>query len=481
MAGKPELYVPLCDTTVSLNCGRVSRRELLARGAMGLGGLLLGSQLLAAPKTSDKKAAGRKPSGDKPEGDAAASAPRKAKAKAVIQIWLSGGPPHTDTFDPKPDSGSDYTGPLNKAIETNVKGMRIGQLLPELAKLGDKYSLIRSMTHGQNGHETAAYMVQTGRMPGGRLVYPAVGAVVTAFKGFEKEAGGGLIPPYIVLTQPQGRFSESGFMGIKYKPFATGGDPNASRFAVEGIVAPGISDEEQAHRRELLDQSDFLGMALKDNPDVTTAREAEKAAYDLIIGDAGKVFDLSTEKDELRLKYGRNTFGQSCLAARRLIEKGVKYVTINQFVWDTHKEHFPAMNRHLPNLDKGLASLIADLSERGLLESTIVWCCGEFGRTPKVAWESPWNGGRHHFGAVFSVLVAGGGFQGGQVVGASDSTGESVQDRPVYPGDLIGSLYELLGIDPDANLPHPMNEIVKATPSPEEGLKLAGRLKEIMG
>ena len=213
---------------------------------------------------------------------------------------------------------------------------------------------------------------------------------------------------------------------------------------------------------------------------MVAAREAEKQAYDLIIGDAGKVFDLSTEKDDLRKSYGRNTFGQSCLAARRLIEKGVKFVTINQFAWDTHKEHFQAMRRLLPNLDKGLATLLSDLSRSGLLDSTIVWCCGEFGRTPKVAWESPWNGGRHHFGAVFSAVVAGGGFKGGQVVGASDEKGENVKDRPVYPGDLIGSLYELLGIDPEANLPHPMNEIVKATPSPDEGLKLAGRLKEIM-
>jgi hypothetical protein len=335
------------------------------------------------------------------------------------------------------------------------------------------------MTHGNGGHETASYLVQTGRMPGGRIVYPAVGAVVTAFKGFESGSKS-LIPPYIVLTQPQGRFSEAGFMGIKYKPFATGGDPAAFRFAVEGIVAPDLSDDAQRSRREELARTDVLAKAIKDDPQMGAARDAEKSAYDLIIGDAGKVFDMSTEKDDLRLRYGRNTFGQSCLAARRLIEKGVKYVTINQFVWDTHKEHFQAMRRLLPNLDKGVATLLSDLSDRGLLDSTIVWCCGEFGRTPKVAWESPWNGGRHHFGDVFSVLVAGGGFKGGQVVGTSDSRAETPKDRPVYPGDLIGSLYELLGIDPDANLPHPMNEIVKATPSPEEGLKLAGRLKEIM-
>jgi len=432
---------------------------------MGLGGLLLGHRLCgAAPQTASP---------------APSAAARPAKAKAVIQIWLSGGPTPTATFDPKPDSGNDYTGPLNHPIETNVKGIRIGESLPELAKVADKYSIIRSMTHGQNGHETASYMVQTGRMPGGRLVYPAVGAVVTAFKGFQGESKS-LIPPYIVLTQPQGRFSESGFMGIKYKPFATGGDPNAMKFAVEGIIAPGVTEEQQRQRREQLDQSDALSKALQENPEVAAAKQAESEAYELIIGDAGKVFDLSTEKDDLRERYGRNTFGQSCLAARRLIEAGVKYVTINQFVWDTHKEHFQAMRRLLPNLDSGLATLLSDLADHGLLDSTIVWCGGEFGRTPKVAWESPWNGGRHHFGPVFSHVVAGGGFKGGQIVGSSDSKGETVKTRPVYPGDLIGSLYELLGIDPDANLPHPMNEIVKATPSPKEGMKLAGRLKEIM-
>ena len=286
-------------------------------------------------------------------------------------------------------------------------------MLPELAKLADKYSIIRSMTHGVFGHETASYMVQTGRMAGGRLVYPAVGAVVTAFKGFV-EGSEGLIPPYIVLTEPQGRFSEAGFMGIRYKPFATGGDPNAYRFAVEGIVAPGISDDQQRQRRDLLERVNTLGQFMEGDPQLAAAKQAKDKAYDLILGDAGKVFDLSEEKDELRLRYGRNTFGQSCLAARRLIEKGVKFVTINYNGWDTHKDHFQIMRRKLPEMDKGMATLIADLAERGLLDSTIVWWGGEFGRTPQVDWKSPWNGGRHHFGSVFSTVVAGGGFKGGR-------------------------------------------------------------------
>jgi uncharacterized protein (DUF1501 family) len=166
--------------------------------------------------------------------------------------------------------------------------------------------------------------------------------------------------------------------------------------------------------------------------------------------------------------------------ARRLVEHGVPYVTINYKGWDTHKQHFQIMRRKLPELDKGMATLLQDLAARSLLDSTIVWCSGEFGRTPRIQWESPWNGGRGHYGKAFSALVAGGGFKGGQVVGATDARGEEVTDRPVYPGDLIGSFYELLGIDHDAKLPHPEGLPVRVTPSADEGLKLAGRLTEIM-
>jgi uncharacterized protein (DUF1501 family) len=435
----------------------MSRREMLRRCLFGAAGLMLAEGW----------------------GVRAHAATRAGKAKSVIQIWMWGGPAHLDTFDPKPDAGYDYCGPLDKPIATNVDGIQIGQLLPQLAKNADKFSIIRSMTHGNNGHETAAYMVQTGRPSGGRDVFPSVGAVTSLFKGYD--AGyEGLIPPYIVLTEPQGRFSEAGFLGTRYKPFATGGDPARTPFAVEGVVAPGISAQRQKSRRSLLEQLNTLGQAMHGNASLKAFYDSEAQAYELILGDAGKLFDLSQESDELRDRYGRTTFGQSCLMARRLVEKGVPYITINYKGWDTHKQHFQIMNRKLPELDKGMATLLEDLATRGLLDSTIVWWSGEFGRTPKVQWEPPWNGGRNHFGKVFSIALAGGGFKGGHVVGSSDARGEEVKERPVYPPDVIGSIYDLLGIEAHATLPHPQGEIVRAVPGEADGVKLGGRLVEIM-
>jgi uncharacterized protein (DUF1501 family) len=249
---------------------------------------------------------------------------------------------------------------------------------------------------------------------------------------------------------------------------------------VEGVVAPGISDQRQEARRNLLHRLDTLGKVMPGDSRLEMLSQTERQAYDLILGDAGKVFDLSQEKSELRERYGRNTFGQSCLMARRLVERGVPYVTINYKGWDTHKQHFQIMRRKLPELDRGMGTLLQDLAERGLLDSTIVWWSGEFGRTPKVQWEAPWNGGRGHHGKVFSAVLAGGGFKGGHVVGASDAKGEEVKERPVYPCDVLGSIYDLLGIDASARLPHPEGLTARVTPTKEDGVTSAGRLKEIM-
>jgi hypothetical protein len=459
----------------------MSRREAVRRSALGAAGMIAAggwsSRVLAAAaeKTPEQKAAA-----ERLARDAAAKAKvKKGQTKSVIQIFLWGGMSHNDAWDPKPGTGYDYLGEFdNRFIPTNADGIKLGYLFPKLAKQADKYSLIRSMTHGNNGHETAAYLMQTGHLPGGRLAYPSVGAIFTFFK---KDRYKGLIPPYVVMLQAAGRFSEEGFLGPAYKPFATGGDPNAARFEVEGIVNRGIDDGRQRARRELVDKVNVLGYGLADVPAVAAAEGAKQQAYGLILGSGKEVFNLANEPSELRDRYGRNTFGQECLAARRMVEAGVPYVTISfPGGWDTHGNHFATMRAQCPMLDQGLATLLADLSDRGLLDSTLVWCTGEFGRTPKISWEPPWNGGRHHHGDVFTVLVAGGGFKGGRVVGASDEKGEKVKDRPVYPSDLLGSMYLLAGIDAASKLPHPWGLDAYVLDTENEGMKSAGLLEEIL-
>jgi hypothetical protein len=436
----------------------ITRREMLSSSALAAAGVMFGGSPLSAKAQAVKKA---------------------GKAKSVIQVFLWGGMSHTDTWDPKPNAGYDYTGQFNKVIPTNVDGIKLSTLFPKLAQQADKYSLIRSMTHGINGHETAAYLMQTGHTPGERLAYPCVGAVFSLMKGYT--AGyKGLIPPYVVLTKPQGRFSESGFLGSKYKPFATGGDPNAQRFEVEGVVARGISDMRQKGRRSLLRNLNSYSKSMPDNSVIQNSITAEDSAYDLILGEGKDVFDLSLETKELRKEYGLHTFGQDCLVARRLVEVGVPYVTINYpGGWDTHSNHFSTMTRQCPQLDQGLARLLQDLDERGLLESTVVWCCGEFGRSPKVDWQPPWNGGRNHYGKCNSVLIAGGGFKGGTIVGKSTERGEEPAERPVYPVDLLGSIYTIAGIDMYAKLPHPMGLEAQILPKGDK-IKSAGLLEEIM-
>jgi len=449
--------------------GGMSRREALKLGLLGTAGITLGLGALSATDALAQLV---------PAAGAATRAAPAAKAKSVIQIWMWGGPSQNDTFDPKPDAGYDYTGPLAASIPTNVDGIEINAAIPLLAQQADKYSIIRSMTHGENGHETASYVTQTGRWPG-RIVSPCAGAVVSVFRGY---AAGydGIVAPYIVLTKPQGRFSEAGFLGQQYKPFATGGNPAGSRFEVEGIVAPGITDARQNSRRDLLGSLDSFGAAAPDNPHFEALDEARESAYELILGEARDLFDLNNEADELREAYGKNTFGQSCLMARRLVEAGVPYITINYGGWDTHKQHFQAMQRKLPEMDQGFATLLTDLSDRGLLDETIVWWSGEFGRSPRILWDPPWNGGRNHYGACFSAVLAGGGFQGGAVVGASDAKAEHVVERPVYPLDLIGSIYELMGIDPEGPLPNDRGLEMQVLPFDDPSVKSGGRLREIM-
>ena len=404
-------------------------------------------------------------------------APVQAKAKSLIQIWLWGGACHLDTFDPKPNAGAEYCGPYNKALPTVADGMEICMDLPLLAQQAQHYSLIRSMTHGVNGHETASYLVQTGHRPGNE-VYPTIGAVLAHLQG-HKDNSSTMIPPYVVLTKAQGRFSEAGFLGSPAKPFVTGGNPAGQPFEVEGIIAKGITRKQQISRRNLLQNLDTLEERVGTRENLQQSQASREQAYELILGDAGKVFDLSLEKESLRQSYGMNPFGQACLAARRLVQIGVKSVTINFDGWDTHKQHFSEMKKKLPMLDMGLSTLIRDCSEQGLLDSTLIWCMGEFGRTPKIQPEAPWNGGRSHFGEAFSALLAGGGLRGGRIVGATNGTGSEVIERPVYPWDLSASIYRQFGIPLDTKLIHPYGYELPLFPPETNEYRRGGLLNEL--
>src|SRR5450759_4050279 len=308
------------------------------------------------------------------KGQAAAAAPR---AKSVIQLWMAGGPTQTDTWDPKPNAGEDFTGPLRRTLPTNVNGIAISELLPLAAKQADKYTIIRSMTHGDNGHETAAYIMQTGSKPTAELVYPAMGAVV-ALKAALKNGEKSVLPPYITLTNPLGRFSEAGFLGNGSKTFAPGGDPNNANFRVQGLVPPrGMTEQRINERRGLLKSVDALAAQADKQEVYREMDEFQQKAYGLILGDARKAFDLSQEKDAVRDRYGRNQFGQSCLLARRLVEAGVPFITINDGGWDTHKENFDAMRKKLPIQDQTVSALLEDLAQRGLLHETVVTWYGD--------------------------------------------------------------------------------------------------------
>lgn len=391
------------------------------------------------------------------------------QAKSVILIYLDGGPAQTETFDPKPEAGRNYYGNYKGVCKTNVEGIEIGEKLPLLATMADKYSLIRSMTHGSNAHETGHYAMITGDTSGGAIVYPSFGAVISYLK---KDTYKGILPCYVSVTSANSRFNEGGFLGNAYKSFDTGGKPEADEYEVEGIVNKFVNKERLNKRMALL--NGFEGSFNKRELDSLRATNME-----FVWGESREVFNLKNEPDSVRERYGKNRLGQSCLVARRLVEAGVPFVNVRTTGWDTHKKHFQYMNSKLPMLDKAVSALLADLDARGLLDNTIVLLGGEFGRTPKVLWEAPWNGGRAHYGKTFSYLVAGGGFIGGKVVGATDKTGENVAERPVRPCDLIGTVYLLMGIDPYGTLPHVSEGSLPILPSLLEK-KSEGLLYEII-
>ncbi len=393
------------------------------------------------------------------------------RAKSVILVYLDGGPAQTDTFDPKPEAGRTYTGSYTKVAKTNVEGIEIGAKLPLLATMADKYSLVRSLTHGSNAHETGHYAMITGDTSGGAVVYPSFGAVISYMK---KDTYKGILPCYISVTSANSRFNEGGFLGNEYKSFDTGGAPEKKAYEVEGLINKFVDRERMNKRMALLEKFETQPM---DKQEIDSLRAIN---MEFMWGESREIFNLANEPDSVRQRYGKTRIGQSCLVARKLVEAGVPFVNVRTTGWDTHKKHFQYMDSMLPNLDKALSALIADLDQRGLLDSTIVLCGGEFGRTPKVLWEAPWNGGRAHFGKTFSYLVAGGGFQCGKVLGKTDRTGENVAERPVAPCDLIGTVYLLMGIDPYGTLPHVSEGNLPILPSLLDKKKSYGLLYEII-
>lgn len=399
------------------------------------------------------------------------------QAKSVILIYLDGGPSQTDTFDPKPETSRDIYGLLKGVTQTNVPEIVLGEKFPLLAQQADKFSLIRSMTHGVFAHETAHYAMITGDLSKGSVVYPSFGSVI-AFR--KKETYKGILPPYISLVNANSRFNEGGFLGNEFKSFDTNGTPEKGIFEVDGIVNTLVKPDAFLTRIELLNAFETesrVGAAKSVQKNIAELRAKN---IEIIRGETRRVFDLSTESVDVRQKYGMTRIGQSCLVARRLVQAGVPFINVRTTGWDTHKAHFPRMNDMLPELDRALAALLSDLAEKGLLQNTIVLCGGEFGRTPKVQWEAPWNGGRAHFGTAFTYLVAGGGFLPSKVIGATDKTGENIIDRKVFPADLIGTVYLLMGIDPKGTLPHATEGTLPLLPSLGKKGQSNGLLTELI-
>lgn len=388
---------------------------------------------------------------DRFQNQSLANSQTKPKAKSCILIWLDGGPSHLETFDPKPDAPADVRGPF-ESIATNVPGIGLTEVLPRTARIMDKVALIRSMTSPLGEHGLANHYLLTGYKPSPVLEYPSYGSVVAKVRDTKS-----LLPPYIAIPESRST-AGAGFLGSPFQPFATGGDPAKPEFQVRDLDFFLDVNPERIDRRK-----QFLGQLDRFQQGIETAPSGNEGAFDqavrLITSDqAKKAFDLSEENAGLRARYGPRTIGQSCLLARRLVERGVPFVTVLQTGWDTHdglvlplKEGFSGAKPGVglvPTFDQAFSALIEDLDQRGLLKETLVIAMGEFGRTPKLNN----RGGRDHWPRVFSLAMAGGGIRGGQVIGSSDRVGESPRDNPVTPTDLAHTIYSLLGIDPRREL-----------------------------
>lgn len=359
-----------------------------------------------------------------------------AKAKNVINIFLPGGIASQEFLDPKPLAPSEYRGPFG-SIKTNVSGIEIGEKFPKLATVADKFSIIRSMTHGEAAHERGVHSMMTGYKPSPALIYPSMGSVVSLELG-----GRNKLPAYVSVPNTLEN-GEAGYLSSKYNPFALGSDPASPSFKVRDLDS-GVDDERFSRRKTLLETVDAKFKDEVNSDNVLAIDSFYSQAYDLISSQAAKdAFDISKEDQKIKEKYGLTQAGQRFLVSRRLIEAGVRFLTVSYGGWDMHDNIKTGFERQAPELDQALSALLSDLSDRGLLEETIVVVTSEFGRTPKINNTA----GRDHYPKVFSSLIAGGGIRNGEVYGSSGATSSEVEENPVSPADLSATIFSLLGID----------------------------------
>jgi hypothetical protein len=399
-------------------CDGVRRRDFLRLGVLGASGLSLPGYFRLA--------------------EAGEVAP--GKATSAIFINLGGGPSHIDTFDLKPDAPSEFRGEF-KPIPTNVPGVEICEHLPKLARCADKFAILRGVSHSLAAHEFGTKYMNTGNRPIPSLEFPGYGPVVTKEKGGPRD-----LPPFVAIPDTN---QVAGYLGVEFAPFSTTSVPRAGQpFTVRGItLRNGLTVEEIEKRRHLLKKLDstFHGFE-KDSDLINGLDRFSQRAYDIISSPRSRqAFDTSLEKPEVARTFGESAIGQSCLLATRLVESGVRFVSLSSGGWDTHDDNFGKLKgKLLPDLDQAVAALFTALDSKGLLASTAVFVTGEFGRTPKI---NP-RAGRDHFPRSMCVLMGGGGLKGGRVIGASDDKAQGpASGDGITPDDVAASFYHALGID----------------------------------
>jgi hypothetical protein len=410
-------------STPTRACDGVSRRSFLRAGSLAFGGLSL------AGWARTRAALGE-----------TSSRPRKA----VIQIWQAGGPSHIDMYDLKPSAPAEYRGEF-RPIPTNVNGIVIGEHLPLQSRVMDKMSIVRSVYHTNAGHGMGSQWMLTGWQPTIEVnnnIYPACGSVVARLRG----ANNPELPAYVNLPRSLG-LGKAAYLGASYNPFSPEDDPSRDGFQVRNLRLPGRVDLSRLeNRRSLLSKIDNLRRDLDTAGDLGELDKFYAAGLDMVTNDEALLaFDVAAEDPVLRDKYGRNDLGQSCLLARRLVEAGVTYVTIQAGGgWDTHGDNFKQLKDNLlPKYDQSLTALVQDLSDRGLADDVLVMAFGEFGRTPRI---NP-GAGRDHWPGAMSVIFAGGGLKMGQAIGETDSKAEAPISKPYTPGCVLSTMYHVVDVD----------------------------------